>query len=112
MEIPVLVFNSYSGSDKSWQQLIGWSVPEGATGYLFDLMLRSSNDPKTTWRIRLAGRDMKLPTDRILTTPTTLRFYGAKVHGSNAVLVEMATKDGTQITTEATLTGALETGTP
>jgi hypothetical protein len=108
-EIPILVFNSYTNADKSFQQLIGWSVSEGCTGRLLDLTLRSNVDDKTLWKVILSGRDMKLPTDKRLPTPAELHYYGTQVSGPEAVVVQVASADGTTITCSALLTAALET---
>lgn len=111
-EQPILLFNSYTGSDKSFQQLLAWGIPEGFTGRIFNLTLRSSNDAKTLWKVVLAGHDQKLPRDKPLVTPAELHYYGTRVAGPDAIVIEVTSVDGSPITASAILTAALENAAP
>jgi hypothetical protein len=111
MDGPLLIANAYSGSDRSFQSLISWRVPERGHGHLYNLTLKSSLDAKTVWRLVLQGIDQKIPRDKIMTTPITLSWYGQPVTGDDALDLEVASRDGTAIDVQAILTASLETDT-
>jgi hypothetical protein len=104
---PILRWNEYSGSDKTWQVLLNWDIPEGWVGDLHELALSSSDDTHTRYRIILANIDQNVPTDRPIATPWTGPWRNIRIPGGFTVRVDILSDDGTAIVVDGSLTGSL-----
>jgi len=103
---PVVKIDSYTGTDRDWHMLLRWDIPDGLTGDLHEISLRTTSPAKTRYRLVFADRDQGLPTDKDFPSLFTLPWRQTVIPGPASVTIEVRSTDGTSIMVDGTLTGS------